>query len=30
MKDSDAWASAFIGTMVANVTLFGLALYLIN
>ncbi len=30
MRDGDAWLSAFIGTMVSNVALFGLALYLIR
>jgi len=30
MNDGDAWASAFIGTMVSNIVLFGLALYLIR
>jgi hypothetical protein len=30
MKDGDAWVSAFIGTMVSNIVIFGLALYLIQ
>lgn len=28
--EMDAWLTAFVGTMVANIVLFGLALYLIR
>lgn len=28
--ETDAWLTAFIGTMLANIVLFSLALYLIN